>query len=38
MNDPSKLEDFDVYEQDYKFIRRQLNTDPHEKEFTTMGT
>ena len=38
MDDPSKLEDFDVYEQDYKFIRKQLNTDPHEKEFTTMGT
>lgn len=38
MDDPSKLGDFDVYEQDYKFIRKQLNTDPHEKETTTMGT
>lgn len=30
--------EFDTYDQDYKFIRRQLNTDPHEKEFAQMGT
>lgn len=29
---------FHTYEQDYSFIRRQLNTDPHEKNTTTMGT
>lgn len=29
---------FDTYDQDYKFIRRQLNTDPHEKKFAQMGT
>lgn len=30
--------EFHTYEQDYMFIRRQLNTDPHEKDTTTMGT
>lgn len=29
---------FDTYDQEYKFIRRQLNTDPHEKQFAQMGT
>jgi len=29
---------FHTYEQDYAFIRRQLNTEPHEKDTTTMGT
>lgn len=29
---------FHTYEQDYSFIRRQLNTDPNEKSTTTMGT
>lgn len=29
---------FHTYEQDYSFIRRQLNTDPHEKNNATMGT
>lgn len=29
---------FHTYEQDYSFIRRQLNTEPHEKDTTTMGT
>ena len=29
---------FDTYDQEYKFIRKQLNTDPHEKQFAQMGT
>lgn len=29
---------FHTYEQDYAFIRRQLNTEPREKDTTTMGT
>lgn len=29
---------FKTYEQDFTFIRRQLNTDPHERETVAMGT
>jgi hypothetical protein len=29
---------FKTYEQDFAFIRRQLNTDPHERETVAMGT
>ena len=30
--------EFNVYEQDFAFIRRQLNTDPHETDEGAMGT
>ena len=29
---------FKTYEQDFAFIRRQLNTDPHERDTVAMGT
>ena len=29
---------FVTYDQEYAFIRRQLNTDPHERESMSMGT
>ena len=29
---------FNTYEQNLRFIRKQLNTDPNEKEFMSMGT
>lgn len=37
---PESFEDFqfDTYEQDYSFIRRQLNTDPNETRRNNMGT
>lgn len=31
-------EPFNVYEQDFTFLRRQLNTDPEEGEFANLGT
>ncbi len=31
-------EPFNVYEQDFTFLRRQLNTDPEEGEFANIGT
>ena len=40
INDKEKLNNFHFkpYEQEFSFIRRQLNTDPHEKDTTKMGT
>ena len=29
---------FDTYQQDFRFLRKQLNTDPKEKELMNMGT
>ena len=38
LEDFKKSGGFTVYEQNYAFIRRQMNTDPHESEERSIGT
>lgn len=37
-NDSSAGFKFNTYKQKMKYLRKQFNTDPHEKEYLTMGT